>query len=465
MKHKTRKIFTLFFLLFNILIGTSAFAVGDPQHPDIASEKFQNDDDPANKKWKLNFYGFAEMDMIADSTRSFNDLAGNSNIAQPNTLAGDNGRLTFGVRNSRIGFKMTAPDFHKIKSSAVLEFDFLGNQPPNVSESAYFTSPSFRIRLMAFKMETPYVEFLIGQYWQLFGWQPYFHPNTVEIQGVPGQVYQRAPQFRITHTFKTDPVNVDLAVAAARPPQRDSFTPDGQGAIKVSFNNRKGIHTAGATGTAVDPMAFGLSGDIRRFSLPAFTANPTSNVSTTGWAGGLDVFIPIIPATLEHRENGLTFTGSYVRGNGTADFYTNLTGGISFPPSGLSPAPTYTPDVDNGLVTFNSSGQLHAIGWQSFILGLQYYLPPSGRVWISTNYSQMNSHNMSALATSPSTTFNASRWADGNIFWDITHNIRVGGEFAWFHQDYLNNVGANDYRGQLSFFYLFDLPLLKGSKS
>src|SRR5439155_17242626 len=78
------------------------------------------------KKWLPTFYGFVELDVIGDSTQSFNDLAGNAIIAHPGTYAADHGRLTFGARNSRLGFKLAAPDFGEIRVSAQIEMDFLG---------------------------------------------------------------------------------------------------------------------------------------------------------------------------------------------------------------------------------------------------------------------------------------------------------------------------------------------------
>ena len=146
------------------------------------------------------FYGFIESDAIYDSTQSLNDLAGNAPIARSGTFAENHGRMTFGVRNSRFGFKLTGPELGRIKTSGIAEMDFLGNQPqsspapggtPAVSESSYFTSPTLRIRHFALKLETPIVDVLAGQYWQLFGWQSLFHPNSVEYQGVPGELYSR----------------------------------------------------------------------------------------------------------------------------------------------------------------------------------------------------------------------------------------------------------------------------------
>ena len=56
------------------------------------------------------------------------------------------------------------------------------------TEAAYFTNPTFRVRHANFKIETPIVDFLVGQYWQLFGWGSAYQPNSVEIQGLPGEV-------------------------------------------------------------------------------------------------------------------------------------------------------------------------------------------------------------------------------------------------------------------------------------
>src|SRR5580658_3670833 len=60
-------------------------------------------------EWSLTIYGFAEADMIGDSTRSFNNGLNNNVIAHNDTQAGDNTRLQFTIRNSRLGFKAAAP--------------------------------------------------------------------------------------------------------------------------------------------------------------------------------------------------------------------------------------------------------------------------------------------------------------------------------------------------------------------
>ncbi len=422
-------------------------------------------------KFSATLYGFVEFDSILDSTQSFNDLAGNGTIVHGDFYAAKHDRMTFGARNSRLGFKLKGPESESIKSSAIAEMDFFGNQPqgspapagsPAVSESAYFANPTFRIRHMALKLETPYIDILAGQYWQLFGWQSNFHPNSVDIQGLPGQVYSRAPQLRLSHTVKSDMVNVEIAVAAVRPTQRDSGLPDGQAGLRLTLNDWKGMRTAGGTGTSVDPLSIGVSGLARRFRLPIFeAAMPTDQTQTiNGYGFSLDGFIPVVPATATNWDNALTLTASFVKGQAIADQFTGLSGGVSL----VSPAaPTsFTSDIDNGLVIFDSNGQMHAIRWQAVMLGLQYYFPTSPfRMWVSGNYSHMNSSDIKNIVVGTSgpnvssKIFDKSDFADGNLFVDATESIRFGLEYAWFRQTFLDGTKGTNHRVQLSGFYLF----------
>jgi hypothetical protein len=427
-------------------------------------------------KFSATVYGFVEADGIYDSTQSFNDLAGNGVIthtpapttATPNPTAAygaENGRTTFSARNSRFGVKLKGPETDTIKTSGIFECDFLGNQPltspnpvgtPAVSEASFYTSPTFRMRHYALKMETPYIDVLAGQYWELFGWQSLFHPNTVEMQGVPGQIYSRSPQFRLSHMWKSDAVNVELAGAASRPPQRDSEVPDGQAGIRLAVNNWKGMHTAGAAGSAIDALSIGFSTVGRYFKVPNLAAAPTKAITINGYGYSIDALIPIIPATdVNHPDNALTLTGSFVYGQATADLYTGLNGGASS--ATLAAPATYPQDFDNGLVAFTSDGVLHAIRWESVIAGLQYYLPTPNRMWLSANYSHMYSSDIKALETSSNATkmFNKSDWVDGNLFVEANSAIRFGLEYAYYQQKFLDGSTGKNSRVQFSAFYIF----------
>ena len=412
-------------------------------------------------RWSTTLYGFVEADSIFDSTESFNDLAGNTQIARTGTYQANNHRLMFGVRNSRIGFRLRAPEYHKVRASAMLEMDFLGNQPPNATEAAFFTNPTFRIRHFNLKVETPIVDVLIGQYWQLFGWQSTYQPNSVEIQGVPGEVYSRTPQIRLSKTLKPGPLTLELAAAIMRPPQRDSSYPEGQFGGRIAFNKWTGLATTGSTGTAIQPLSIAVTADVRRFALPEFSANPGKSVdSPIGWGVAVDGLIPILPARPNKKGNALTLTAEYAYGVGTADLYTGLNGGVTNPalpnPTMATPAPTYTPNIDPGLAVFNINGiNVDLIQWQSYIFGLQYYLPGlKGRGWISANYSHMDSNNSSSHGAANKVRFKED-WADVNLFGDVTPAVRIGLEYAWFRDQYVDGNAPVNHRVQLSAFYLF----------
>ncbi len=410
-------------------------------------------------KWDATLYGFVEADFIWDSTQGLNDLAGNAGIPRPGTYAGNHGQLIMAGRNSRIGFRLAAPSYHGIKASAMLEMDFLGNQPPGITEAALLLNPTFRFRHYNFKIETPYVDVLFGQYWQLFGWQSLFHPNTVDILGVPGQVYSRSPQVRVSKKITAGDVSIDLAIAAIRPPQKASSTPDGQAGIKLNYDKLKAWHTAGGSGSSLDSAAIGVSVVGRRFAVDEFSATPVNQVTRNGYGISLDALIPLVPATKEHRENALTLTADFATGAGIADLYTGLTGGVAQPllpaPAGGGAAPVYTPNIDNGLALFVPDGTLHPVQWTSFMVGAQYYLPPSGNFWVSGNYSHMHSDNAHAFALAKNTPWDTSDWFDINLFCDVTPAVRFGLTFDRFNQTYVDGVDATNYRVQFSAWYLF----------
>ena len=259
-------------------------------------------------------------------------------------------------------------------------------------------------------------------------------------------------------------MSVEIALAASRPPQRDSATPDGEGGIRFALNNWKGLHTAGAAGTGVDPgvdpLSIGISGVGRHFRLPEFSATPTNTLSITSWGVSVDGLIPVLPATTANDGNALTLTASYVYGQSIADLYTGLTGGASFPAlpaNAMGVVPTYAQDVDNGLAVFTADGTLHAVRWQSMLVGAQYYFPTPIRMWVSANYSHMSSPNIDVLATASnkSKMFDKSDWVDGNYFVDANAAIRFGLEYAWFRQTYLDGVKGTNNRVQFSALYIF----------
>jgi hypothetical protein len=386
----------------------------------------------------------------------------------------------------------------------MLEMDFIGSQTigygaGQVSENTFFTSPILRLRHAMFRVETPVVDVLVGQYWDLFGWQNLYHPNTVEIQGLPGELYSRSPQIRISKTIHTHPVTFEAAIAAKRPPSRGSQVPEGEAGVRLAVNDWTGMQTQGATATSIMPASIALTGDYRVFEVPAIdNLVPTKSVTTSATSVAADAFLPVLPATKDHRDNALSLTGELVYGAGIADLYTGLNGGVLFPfipnTGALNPAPTWPQNIDNGLVDYdiNPGGfALHPVQWTTYVVGLQYYLPAlRGKVWISGNYSHTQSRDASFFGNKYSATsdfavvgqgqpggtgVNAPNgnslnywfqsntgqvragedWWDVSLFCDPVPSGRIGAEFAEFLDHYVDGYTATDYRGQLSGFFLF----------
>jgi hypothetical protein len=410
-------------------------------------------------KWSTTLYGFVEADSIYDTTRSFNDTAGNGLVARPGTQAGDNPRFTMGTRNSRIGFRLRAPERCGIRTSAQLEMDFLGGQAPTASEAALFASPLFRIRHFNLKIETPVVDVLMGQYWSLFGWQGVYHPNTVQIQGIPGELFSRTPQVRISKTLKSDAVTFEVAVAAVRPAQRDAGLPDGQGGIRFALNPWTAVQTTGSTGTNISPASVAVTGYVRRVMVDQYSTAPKYTNDKTAAGLAVDAFLPIIPATKENKDNSLALNGEFATGGGMADQYSALTGGAAFPalpnPTGANPAPVYAPNIDPGIVTYSGAGDLHYVKWTSFLVGAQYYLPGvDGRIWISGNYSRIRSPNLRRFGARAAS-LSHEDWFDVNLFGDPAPAIRLGLEYANYNDRYVDGTHSINHRVQFSGFYMF----------
>jgi hypothetical protein len=423
------------------------------------------------QRWSITFFGFVEADYIVDSTRSYNDAIGSALVARSDTYEGKVGRTQFSMRNTRLGFAFAAPTMSGIKSSAVIEGDFFGNQPgspPAISENSYYDSPTFRIRHAYLKLQSSVVDVVAGQTYDVFGWQNYFSPCSAEFLGLPNMVFSRNPQLRLAHTFGADgPISVDIAVAAVRPGQRDSEVPDADAGLRLSFNGWKGITTPGNVGTLAMPLSIGVSGRARQFKVDAFTPPPTQTSNhIMGWGISVDALIPVIPAAnANDRNNRLTLTGSFVMGTGIADLLTTG-GGARFPtlpnPAQQNPPPLYTGDVDNGLVTFDLAGVLHTINWQAFKAGLQYYLPGDTRLIFAANVTYAHSNNMAQLFPMGGAEIellgavvDTSRYGDVNLFWDATPAIRFGisGQYTQVH--YLDGEKPHNVRGMGQAVYVF----------
>jgi hypothetical protein len=434
-------------------------------------------------KFATTVYGFVEGDVMYHSTQSFNDAVFNGQVAKSGTYAGDHGRTTFSVRDSRLGFRMKAPSPKGYSFTATLEGDFFGSEPgiyqstggtaPTAgttnSEAGFFSNPTFRIRHAFFKADTPFVDVVVGQTWNLLGWQATYIPTTVQIPGLVGELFGRTMQVRVGKSAKIGPVKAEIAAAALRPSQRDSAIPNGQFGMRFSVDDWSAAHTAHLTSTSLAPLSLAITGDVRSFRVPAFAADTSQTTAvansptqtavnqTTGGAIALDAFIPIIPATKESRDNSLALTAEAVFGEGIADQYTGLATGISNPALGGTPSPAFNPRVDPNMVAYDRDGAgLHLVRTKSYFVSGEYYLPfVDGRVALFGGYYSLEVVNPGDFVTAAANVRKHETMIQGGAFVDCTSNIRVGADFASLWDEYADGNHASHWSAQSSAFFLF----------
>jgi len=431
-------------------------------------------------QWRTRIYGFGEVDFIHDSTQAFADLGGQLSTAIPKNYdyGGSRGKVSATARNTRLGVLVNAPDFAAVHSTFTLEGDFMGSQPSQASESTLINSPLFRIRVAALQLEDDYVNILVGQAWDLFGFQPFFSPASDYLLPIPGEVQKRDIQIKLSHTFHTQPLDVELGVSVNRPPQGAAEIPEGQAGIRFSLNGWKGVHTPGTdgqrvVGSSLDPLSIAVSASGRRFRVsdfeptPAGTSpDPRSSSSANGYALAVDAHVPVVPArSAGDRANALTLTGEVTTGTGYADLLGGLVsngGGPNAPASNYpmipgSPDP-YVPNIDPGLVTYDNAGNLHTIDWTTFLVGAQYYLPfASGRVFVSANYAEARSDNVASWGDPGQIPFifTKTQYVDGNLFWDVAQPLRVVLSYQHYVQTFADGESAHNDRAEMSWFVWF----------
>lgn len=412
-------------------------------------------------KWATTIYGFLAADFIWNSTESIVENSGNALIARPDTFAGQHGRTEFSARGTRFGLRVAAPALRSLRASGVLEMDFIGASAATSEAGFYVTSPVLRLRHAYIKLETPVLNLILGQYWSLFGWQPSFIPAMVQVPGTVAEVFSRGTQLRLSHVFKTAPIDVELAVAVARPPQRDSQVPEFHGGVRLSFNKWTGTHTSQVSSTVVVPASIAVSGVTSYLALPELAAKPgaTNGVTTMGIAA--DVFLPILRATAKSKGNTLSLMGEFSLGSGIANHYAGLTGGIPVNVKALPPATagglpaSYPANFDSGLATYDKDGNATTPQWLMFLVNAEYYLPRlDGRVGLFAVFSRSQLLNPEIYANP--TKVRDNQWlAAGGLFGDVSEAVRVALDYSHIEDTYVDGVTGVDHGVHLSGFFFF----------
>ncbi len=409
-------------------------------------------------KLKTTFYGFVQADYTYNSTQSCQEFCSNALIQKEGTYRGDNGRTNFSVRDSRIGFRIAAPEERKIRVSGTLEMDFFG--PTSTTEQGTWVNPVLRVRSAFLKMETPIVDVMFGQNWSPLGWSAGFLITSAQEPGLPGQIFQRTSQLRLSRLFKSKAVNVELMAAAVRPPQADSATPEGAAGVRLYFNERTGLHSSYLTSTTINTASIAVTADVRRFRIAELSTAPLESNTRVGGAIAVNAFLPIISATKDHKDNALAVTGELAYGKGTSDLYTALgaagTSNGPVPPATPGGMPgTYVPNFDPGFAAYSPTGKLDLIQWTSYIVGAELYpAGTGGRLCLFAGHGHMQSSNTDEFEAAPGRARESEDFYNAGLFFDPTKATRVGADLGIYDDHYTDGTEARNY-SVMSSVYLF----------
>jgi len=411
-------------------------------------------------RFKVSLFGFAQADFEWNSTESCQEFCSNFAIQKSGTYRGDHSRMVFSPRDSRFGVRFAAPEEHGIRASGLLETDFFGSTPapPAGTEQGVWSNPVLRIRHAYFKLETPVVDVLVGQTGNLFGWASNYLITGAQEPGLPGQMYQRTSQLKVSKLIKTDAITTEIAVAAERPVQMDSGRPEGVAGVRLQFNRWTGYHTLYLSTSLVQPASIAVTGDLRGFRISEFSTTPRDGHWKVGGGVAIDAFLPIIPATKTSRENALSISGELVIGAGTQDMYTALgaagTTNAPIPTATPGMTATYAPNFDPGFAAYDMNGNLELIKWTSYMVGAEYYPAGiDGRLGTFANYGHMQSSNAKKFGDKTKIRDHEDFFGVG-AFFDPTKQTRVGLDFGLYNDRYADNSKARNY-SVLSSMWLF----------
>lgn len=170
-------------LLF-LFIGVSFFSYGQT----------------SKKKISTSFYGFVKADYMFDTRQVIAPREGHLLLLPaPKKMINDkdvNARANFNILaiQSRVGMKISGPDFFGMKTSGLLEADFFGNSKKGGLDDVN----GFRLRHAFIKLSNEKVDILMGQFWHPMFVTDVF-PGTYSFNtGIPYQPFSRNPQLRVT---------------------------------------------------------------------------------------------------------------------------------------------------------------------------------------------------------------------------------------------------------------------------
>ena len=292
----------------------------------------------------------------------------------------------------------------------------------------------------------------MGQYWSLFGWQPYYFASHADVVPLAGAVNARNAQLRGMKTFEVGSGDtLQLAVAASRPPQRDAQFPAVDGGLRATFGSRKSGYTTSTAGPrALRQLSIGLSGTMREFETPRTGGNVGEVSYFPGLAMALDAFIPVWAAAPDSADVGNTVSllleGTTGRGYG--DLFPSWSGNLSTNAGGGN--------LDAGIGGQDSLGNFRLIELRSASGSLQYQLPDAWQTWFSVGYGQIYSTNAGLFVGGNNLkVYTRDESYFVNTFHDLASCLRVGLEYTFTSTSYTDGPVAHNHRFQLGTWFTF----------
>jgi hypothetical protein len=414
----------------------------------------------ANRFGSAALYGFAELDLLHDSTQGFGLAANNFALRPGFPLPAGGGQWQVTPCDSRLGARLETSAERPVRGIFLAELGpaYQIGDGPDFCRGGH-------VRHLYVAMRSLVLDVLVGKYYGVFGWGGKgFLPNSAAFMGVPGQIYDLERQIRLSHIFRWDPVDFEIAGALADPVQTEPGTGEGHLGFRWAVNGWRGASAQGGGPPEAAPLQVGISGVRRIFEIAPFIGVPESErIRARGQGLALDAFLPIVPAHGDDLGNSLSATLKLTRGSGLADMYTGLTGGVRFPalpnPANVLPAPVYPANIAQGIVAFDPTGGLHPVEWHTVVLGAQYHVPVARgrRVWVCALYSRTESDNATSLTPFPNWYYvwTSARYYDANLFVAVTRALQLAVSWQLTQQVYGAAGRASSTRGQLAATYFF----------
>ncbi len=311
----------LLFVVLLLVVGTLAL-------PWAASAQ-----EPVTSRLKLSIGGYVKGEMMyrtASGGVAFaGAIPGQQNfgfvaVAQPNTLAHDNGQFTANANETRFNFTMTAPDWRGLKPTAFIEFDSQGDTASTIERfcpagticaatqqsgnlAGSINNGGFRIRHAFFRLSGEGLggsyELTLGQTWGIFGMVPYYAGSTLSFGGAT--IFgQRQPQLSLRHTIRFfRDFAWETAIGAMSDTTNLNETPAGDISGRFIYSGWQGWQGGGRA-----PTSIGVSARIQRQKADLFTGGPAPTAvcvqDVTTEKG-----VPLIGGNAPPSSGGCVFTG------------------------------------------------------------------------------------------------------------------------------------------------------------